>query len=193
MHFAVQTKFLAAVVKGTKFTVKVGDLDAEVAVERGKVQVRDTARNELVDVDPGQAAGAGRDQQLQISGAGQFSPIKKYSGTALTAEVTTLAAVDDPKRNVAGRLKQENAGNATNTPGGEPSNGSKNGKSGSNGIGNSSSSGTGNSSSNGNGNSGNNGNGNSSNNGNGNSGNNGNGNFIPIVAGNSSSNGKNKS
>lgn len=40
-HFAVQTPFLAAVVKGTKFTVVSSKTGAEVAVQRGNVEVED--------------------------------------------------------------------------------------------------------------------------------------------------------
>ena len=42
-HFSVETPFLAAVVKGTKFGVNVGANSASVEVERGLVEVDDFA------------------------------------------------------------------------------------------------------------------------------------------------------
>ncbi len=53
-HFAVQTPFLAAVVKGTHFTVSVSGSGAEVSVARGRVGVTDFAAGERADIVAGQ-------------------------------------------------------------------------------------------------------------------------------------------
>ena len=55
-HFAVETPFLAAVVKGTRFTVTVSSNGAGVSVERGRVGVTDIASRRHVDVVRGQVA-----------------------------------------------------------------------------------------------------------------------------------------
>lgn len=69
-HFSVQTPFLAAVVKGTKFTVTSNDSGSHVDVDRGVVQVQDSANDLVADVRPGQEAGVTADAPLQIDGAG---------------------------------------------------------------------------------------------------------------------------
>ncbi len=67
-HFRVDTPFLAAVVKGTVFTVKVGDDGAEVEVRRGRVEVRETATNLRVEIIPGQTAGNMDGEMFNIDG-----------------------------------------------------------------------------------------------------------------------------
>lgn len=55
-HFAVQTRYLAAVVKGTRFTVTSDDEGASVDVERGHVLVEDIATRNDVTIAAGQSA-----------------------------------------------------------------------------------------------------------------------------------------
>lgn len=92
-HFAVQTRNLAAVVKGTRFTVSVGDGVTEVDVNRGKVQVRDVTRSVMTDVAPGQSASVGSSTALSVSGSGKKAPIVKFVGNALAIDVTPVAVV----------------------------------------------------------------------------------------------------
>jgi hypothetical protein len=54
-HFAVETPFLAAVVKGTQFTVRVGAGEANVLVTRGLVEVDSLVTGQTADVAPGQS------------------------------------------------------------------------------------------------------------------------------------------
>jgi hypothetical protein len=68
-HFAVQTPFLAAVVKGTTFTVSVSGNSAEVSVRSGRVQVRAGGRRGSVDVTGGQTARLAGGA-LRVAGAG---------------------------------------------------------------------------------------------------------------------------
>ncbi|HVY20454.1 MAG TPA: FecR family protein [Bauldia sp.] len=74
-HFAVETPYLAAVVKGTNFTVRLDGEDAAVSVNRGMVEVADLATGERVDTSAGQRASVtGTGRSLQIGGSG-FLPV----------------------------------------------------------------------------------------------------------------------
>jgi len=111
-HFAVQTKYLAAVVKGTTFTVTADDNGADVAVKHGQVQVRDTDRYELVNVDAGQSAKSGRDARLKVAGPGELGKITKYKGTARSAKIEIMPTKNKHKNNtdaVEGRGAQANS------------------------------------------------------------------------------------
>lgn len=75
-HFSVETPFLAAVVKGTRFTVNVLEGRANVSVTRGLVGVTALSTGENVDVKPGQRASAGGTAgRLTISGSGAIAAI----------------------------------------------------------------------------------------------------------------------
>lgn len=78
-HFTVETPFLAAVVKGTRFTVSVDELGANVGVERGLVAVTDNASGEQADIAPGQTASvsAGSAGGLTLTGQGEKAQIKQ--------------------------------------------------------------------------------------------------------------------
>jgi hypothetical protein len=66
-HFSVETPFLAAVVKGTRFTVQVSESLAAVAVSEGLVEVRSHKSHFSVDLKPGQNALVNRDGDLALS------------------------------------------------------------------------------------------------------------------------------
>jgi hypothetical protein len=73
-HFAVETPVLAAVVKGTHFTVTIGQRSGKVQVSRGRVEVTNLKTGQMVDALAGQKAvvdGRG----LTISGYGELSDI----------------------------------------------------------------------------------------------------------------------
>ena len=55
-HFAVETPYIAAVVKGTKFVVTSDDTGSSVLVSRGKVDVRDRSSGHRRLVPAGEAA-----------------------------------------------------------------------------------------------------------------------------------------
>lgn len=88
-HFAVQAPQLAAVVKGTKFTVIAGKRTSRVAVERGAVAVvdRDTQQSTLVAA--GQSASTSDGAPLKVSGTGTLPVIHDDAGAALTELVGT--------------------------------------------------------------------------------------------------------
>lgn len=78
-HFEVQTPYLAAVVKGTEFTVAVDGTSAEVQVASGQVQVSDIKSGQIALLLPGQAARAsvvGQDG-LILRGSGPFGPVQQ--------------------------------------------------------------------------------------------------------------------
>ena len=77
-HFSVQTPFLAAIVKGTEFSVTVSAGGAEVGVKVGLVSVADLATGERAEVGSGQraAVAAGRNAGLQVSGLGAAPQIR---------------------------------------------------------------------------------------------------------------------
>ncbi|HVY21508.1 MAG TPA: FecR family protein [Bauldia sp.] len=171
-HFSVTTPFMAVVVKGTRFIVRVGNGASAVKVTRGLVGVTQTTTGATVDVKAGQTA--------TISPS---SPSIVLTGTVDTASAEepdtqqTPIATDGTTGNsgkargkddnaAAGSSGNDNSGNGNGNSGPGNNNAGGNGNSGNN-----DNSGPGN-------NNGNNGNGNSGNgNGNGGSGNgNGNGN-----------------
>lgn len=69
-HFSVQTPVLAAVVKGTQFTVSYVNGQARVDVERGVVQVQDADDEMVVDVTRGQTAEARQTSPVNVTGPG---------------------------------------------------------------------------------------------------------------------------
>ncbi|MEO8683539.1 MAG: FecR family protein [Devosia sp.] len=157
-HFSVQTPFLAAVVKGTRFTVTFEDDVAQVSVERGMVQVQDQLHLLVADITPGHDASVSRDEALAVSGLGS-TPIYAFEGQTAVAIATTADSTSASHADVSG------AGNGHNGNGNSDGAEDGNGNNGNHGDGNN---GNGNShgSENDNGNNGNHGDGN---NGNGNS------------------------
>lgn len=70
-HFKVETPFLAAIVKGTKFDVRVSDRSARVDVSRGLVEVSDHSSGDRANVGAGESAASEptRSVGLQVGGA----------------------------------------------------------------------------------------------------------------------------
>lgn len=75
-HTTVQTPFLAAVVKGTQFTVMVGDANAAVAVDRGLVEVTGFKRRERSNLAAGQKA-AVTEARMSVEGRTQEPPVTR--------------------------------------------------------------------------------------------------------------------
>ena len=155
-HFSVQTPFLAAIVKGTRFTVHSDDAQSSVDVSRGLVQVQDYTHGVATDIAPGQTAVVSNDIMLDVSGGGRHAPVVTLDGQVVpqTAEPAGFA--------------QSNPGNghayglSANAAGGHGNSGNDNGNNGN--AKSSDNQGNGNS---GNGNNGNHGDGNSGGHGNG--------------------------
>ncbi|HKQ95249.1 MAG TPA: FecR family protein [Aestuariivirgaceae bacterium] len=77
-HFSVETPYLVAIVKGTTFKVNVGARTARVSVTEGRVQVKSLISGNYTDIVAGQTAIVNSSGELDVSGAGQQSPI--YQG-----------------------------------------------------------------------------------------------------------------
>jgi hypothetical protein len=78
-HFEVETPYLAAVVKGTHFSVTVNAASTSVNVERGQVEVSDFKTGQIAQILPGQTATsfAHGKPGLSLSGSGTFNPIEQ--------------------------------------------------------------------------------------------------------------------
>ena len=88
-HFSVETPVLAAVVKGTHFTVTVGRRDGEVDVSRGTVQVTALATGQSSNVTAGQHANINA-RGMSVSGAGRRAALQ---GRPRAAMVSALSEV----------------------------------------------------------------------------------------------------
>ncbi|TWB02136.1 FecR family protein [Bradyrhizobium stylosanthis] len=87
-HFEVETPYLAAVVKGTQFSVTVGAGNTKVGVIRGQVEVSDFKTGQVAQIMPGQSATAFEHGKpgLSLGGAGTFNPIEHGKPRASTIE-----------------------------------------------------------------------------------------------------------
>ncbi|MDX2203328.1 MAG: FecR family protein [Hyphomicrobiaceae bacterium] len=75
-HFEVETPYLAAVVKGTSFTVTVASGSADVQVSTGKVEVSDNRTGKIALVLPGQSAHTSA-SGFNVRGPGALEPIRQ--------------------------------------------------------------------------------------------------------------------
>jgi hypothetical protein len=87
-HLTVETPYLAAVVKGTHFTVTVSDGNAKVSVTRGLVQVSNL-RGDSEDVAAGQQASVSEGGGVTLTGAG-VGPAKPSAATPTGARSASL-------------------------------------------------------------------------------------------------------
>lgn len=87
-HFEVETPYLAAVVKGTHFSVTVDAGSTKVGVLRGQVEVSDFKTGQIAQVMPGQVATAFEHGKpgLSLSGTGTLNPIEQGKPRASTIE-----------------------------------------------------------------------------------------------------------
>ncbi|MGX4770304.1 FecR domain-containing protein [Bradyrhizobium guangdongense] len=87
-HFEVETPYLAAVVKGTHFSVTVGAGSTKVGVLRGQVEVSDFRTGQVAQVMPGQVATAFEHGApgLRLDGRGTLNPIEQGKPRASTIE-----------------------------------------------------------------------------------------------------------
>ncbi|MBR1088614.1 FecR domain-containing protein [Bradyrhizobium manausense] len=87
-HFEVETPYLAAVVKGTHFSVTVDAGSTKVGVLRGQVEVSDFKTGQIAQVMPGQVATAFEHGKpgLSLTGTGTLNPIEQGKPRASTIE-----------------------------------------------------------------------------------------------------------
>ncbi len=105
----METPYLAAVVKGTRFNVSVNGRGANVNVMQGRVEVSDFKTGQIALVLPGQTAnvlstGA---SGLKLSGSGTFNPIAQ--GTPRTTPVRPVPVPRDGFQGPAPKTVREAA------------------------------------------------------------------------------------
>jgi hypothetical protein len=119
-HFTVETPFMAAVVKGTRFDVQVSRQGANVDVQRGRVQVADFATGQTADITPGQRASVrvGGTPGLSLSGKGPMPVVQPGAPrAAVVAPVAGANAVQAPVAPTATATKTSDFGNTGFGPG----------------------------------------------------------------------------
>jgi hypothetical protein len=97
-HFAVETPYLAAVVKGTKFIVTSGKKGATVKVLRGHVEVDDFKTKTRTLITVGQSAGVG-------DGASSSSNMSVSGHGVLPQVVDSVGNVVDAAGNIVGKVE----------------------------------------------------------------------------------------
>jgi len=98
--FTVKTPYLAAVIKGTTFTVSVDRNDAALHVSKGAVQVSSILGGQTVLVRPGQTAaiGASNGGRMRLIGIkGQAAPAGKGDGSGGNADAASATNGENSK------------------------------------------------------------------------------------------------
>jgi hypothetical protein len=90
-HFAVRNQYLAAVVKGTRFTVTEGTNGASVEVQRGQVSVEDENSSDSVLIVAGEKATIAKGGELAVSGKAKPGAAKHTSGGSKTTSGDTAS------------------------------------------------------------------------------------------------------
>ena len=86
-HFEVRTKFFAAVVKGTHFTVNADATGGTVDVARGLVAVEDTSTRHSTTVAVGQVAAIATGREIEVFGIGPLPAIYDPAGVPIPGTV----------------------------------------------------------------------------------------------------------
>lgn len=84
-HFAVQTPYLAAVVKGTRFEVKTTSRQSVVKVQRGHVAVEDLKTRAHTLLAAGQMATVSKNGSFTVGGKGEKPVILNAAGQVISA------------------------------------------------------------------------------------------------------------
>jgi hypothetical protein len=92
VHFSVETPYLVAVVKGTKFNVSVGRNSAEVSVQQGRVEVKALKSGRYVDVLAGQRAAVDAAGNLKLTGRGKLAAIRQGLSRAAAVSAGSSSA-----------------------------------------------------------------------------------------------------
>ena len=137
-HLTVTTPYLAAVVKGTNFSVSIGEDSAEVSVAHGVVGVTDRVTGKRADVTSGQSAsaGAGGMSVGKSVGAKAASSLSAQAAEA-KAKAAGKAGANAGKAGANAGKAGANAGQGKGNAGGKGASGGAGNSGGSNGKGNS--------------------------------------------------------
>ena len=92
-HFVVETQFLAAVVKGTHFTVVANDIGASVAVARGAVAVQSMASKRNTTVTIGQTVMVASTSDMVLGGTGPLPAVYSPDGSMFRAPMPDSAPI----------------------------------------------------------------------------------------------------
>jgi hypothetical protein len=92
-HFSVETPYLAAVVKGTEFSVEVAPDVATVRVTRGVVEVTALANGYVIALTAGQAATVKADGSLAVAGVSGRPQVTQGVPRRPIVEGTSMAAL----------------------------------------------------------------------------------------------------
>ena len=107
-HFEVETPYLAAVVKGTQFSVTVEAGSTSVEVRRGQVEVSDFKSGQVAQVLPGQTATSFEHGKsgLTLSGTGTFNAIEQGKPRASSIDRVPVpeGGLPAPPRGAAGTV-----------------------------------------------------------------------------------------
>jgi len=90
-HFAVKTKYLAAVVKGTIFSVSADSASSSVVVTRGLVQVTDAENGKTLDVPAGKSTTVGKNLSPTLK-----EPAKGAAATDAAMAMAAASAAAPP-------------------------------------------------------------------------------------------------
>jgi hypothetical protein len=99
-HFAVKNQYLAAVVKGTRFSVTGNRFGGSVDVQRGQVSVEGTANGATTLIVAGQKAKVEKSGAMSVSGKGVLPEVTGKGGKA-NASSQAGAALPDNASDVA--------------------------------------------------------------------------------------------
>ena len=110
-HFAVVSPDLAAVVKGTRFTVTSGKSGSEVKVHRGSVEVADNDTGETVLLSVGQSASTAAGVGLAINGSGELAGTRGKSASSGKANAPGQLKKGSEGSSNAATGKGQNSGN----------------------------------------------------------------------------------
>lgn len=94
-HFAVETPFLAAVVKGTRFTVRSGKNWSKVDVRRGHVAVESEVTHSTTLIAKGQSATASTTAELAVAGKGDLPPVVGANGKLISLDGVPIGKADN--------------------------------------------------------------------------------------------------
>jgi hypothetical protein len=112
-HFSVETPYLVAIVKGTKFQVTSSSYRSEVMVREGRVRVKALISGKYADVDPGQKAMVDRSGNLTLSGRGKLASTKRGVRHSVAASLrnsgTPSTGASDPANAGPGASAQASA------------------------------------------------------------------------------------
>ncbi|EAV43750.1 hypothetical protein SIAM614_11518 [Stappia aggregata IAM 12614] len=108
--FKVETPYLAAVVKGTRFSVSVRNKESQVSVRRGVVGVQDLASGQRSDVQSGQSVRSAPDKYAGLKSVGK-TPAAIQQGTP---GKPTFGKVQSPPSPVGKNTRQSIFGGRSN-------------------------------------------------------------------------------